>query len=149
MKLSWKAVFLGWLSEWLAVFFVLIGFLFGFALLNGGFGKLETWKFDETAAYSYGTLVLGFLCECCGGWVTASIAKKDEIHHALIAGVVSLIFGWAFILSPLTSYELNTHDFIWAILVIPAYIIGAQLRARRGYATKTEPPINQPPIPEP
>lgn len=158
MKINFKAVVLGVLADlgcWLIIFIpLLVLVILESAEVAVIWGSDAAYN-DFMSSFPVATIlfVCGVLSACVAGWTCASIARQDEIKHAVIAGVFSIIvFLWLWFAipteEPLKSYEI-AYTLVGYVLVIPAYIIGAKKRARRGYSVKTELPTNQPPIPEP
>lgn len=76
------------------------------------------------------SLGYGFLCAVAGGWVTAVIARREEVRHAMfLAGLVLLMGIVSIILS-------NASEPLWyqianTTVILPAILLGGYLRLRQ------------------
>lgn len=70
------------------------------------------------------------LCVACGGYVTAWIANRSPVRHALIMGVVQVALTvWAMLSLP---NEAPLRNWLAAILLtVPCAWLGGRLRANR------------------
>jgi hypothetical protein len=76
------------------------------------------------------TLVYTMLCVAAGGYVTAWLARRSEVRHAVIMGVIEAVFTVA------AMAELPGHAPLWSwvtgiVLIIPAAWFGGWIRADR------------------
>lgn len=81
-------------------------------------------------------IVLGTLCTVLGGFVSASLARRDFLQHAFATGLVVLVYGFVMdIMAHLQQqqpppqsgwYQAMSH-----LIVIPAAMLGGWLRQPR------------------
>jgi hypothetical protein len=154
VKINWKAVILGLLSD-LGVSWglgIIIGIVWGVSLAAGGASMAEI----EASTKSAPLLVLSQCAGICGslfgGWTAAGIAKRDEIKHAIMAGVLSLLTFLAITYGVPSMASPPLYNAIGILITIPAFIAGASWRAKRNRREETQSSLltqSQPPIPEP
>jgi peptidoglycan/LPS O-acetylase OafA/YrhL len=75
-------------------------------------------------------LAYTMLCVAAGGYVAAWLARRSEVRHAVIMGVIEAVFTAA------AMAELPGHAPLWwwiagIVLIIPAAWFGGTIRANR------------------
>jgi predicted aconitase with swiveling domain len=80
------------------------------------------------------TLAYTLLCVAAGGYVTAWLARRFEVRHAVIMGVIEAVFTIGAMMA------MPGHAPIWSwisgiVLVVPAAWFGGMLRAKSIPAT--------------
>ena len=114
-QISWKAVLIGFvvdIGSSFAVSFV-FGIILGVMLVGQGVkpDELEAEinaKMQEPI-FLILSMVLGFLCTGIGGLVAARMARKSELLHGALVGVLSLGFGVVYTLAFLAALPLWYH----------------------------------------
>lgn len=79
-------------------------------------------------------LVLSVIFSIIAGYITARIAKRKEITHTLVLGVLQLAMGIAAQLANYDAVPLWYH-IIFLLLLIPGNVFGGWLIAKRGEAS--------------
>ena len=82
------------------------------------------------------TLAYTMLCVAAGGYVTAWLARRSEVRHAVIMGVIEAVLTVAAML------EMPGHAPLWSwvagiLLIIPAAWFGGLVRANSAPARAT------------
>jgi peptidoglycan/LPS O-acetylase OafA/YrhL len=82
------------------------------------------------------TLAYTMLCVAAGGYVTAWLARRSEVRHAVIMGVIEAVFTVA------AMVELPGHAPAWSwiagiVLGVPAAWLGGLVRANSAPARVT------------
>lgn len=127
-KLNIKAVVIGWLVDTAGSFIVgiFIGVVAGIILASKGLTPEQiVEELSNSIVFQNISLFTGFSFTFIGGYIAAYIAKADELKHALIVGILSLITSLLFI--PTISAE----EPIWLLIslfVIPFALLGGYLR---------------------
>lgn len=82
-------------------------------------------------------LILSFILSVVSGYVTAWLARKDEIRHGVLLGLLQLAIGIVF---TVRHYDLTPfwYNVLFLALLIPGNVLGAGMRA--GYIGKQTKP---------
>ena len=126
-KLNIKAIIVGWLVDTVGTFIagVFIGIIASVIMASKG---IEADRIaDELSASRFLLnipLFVGFSFTFIGGYVAAFIAKTDEIKHAFLVGVLSLLISFLFTLAQTT----DPSGYFILLFVIPFAILGGYLR---------------------
>ena len=87
---------------------------------------------DQAVGSSWLLLILGYssIFAILGGYVTALVAKRSEVKHALALGIVMVMLS---LVSMLTYFGQQALWFQIGLLVLalPAALLGGYLRARQ------------------
>lgn len=127
-KLNIKAVIIGWLVDTVGTFIagIFIGIIAGILFTAKGIPP-EQLEAELAASKAFLNLLLfvGFSLTFIGAYTAAFIAKTDEIKHALMVGILSLVTGLLFtaIASPA-----GPSPFLISLFVIPFAVLGGYLR---------------------
>ena len=81
------------------------------------------------------SLVLDFGCAMVGGYITAWIARRNEVRHALILGLIMTLIGIALLGMPGTLPL--TYRIALAIIATPGAALGGMIRERQ---KRSQPP---------
>ena len=73
-------------------------------------------------------LALNLLVACLGGWVTATVAPRDPLRHALALGIVQAVLYAVSALASRGSVPAWFHAGMLVFLV-PLVVLGGQVRA--------------------
>lgn len=127
-KLNIKAIFIGWLVDTVGT--VIAGFIIGIIaavfLAAKGLGADQiAEELSNSAAVQKSSLFMGFTLTFIGGYVAALIAKEDEIKHAVLVGVLSLVS------SLVITAAMKQQDpmlYLISLFVIPFAVLGGYLR---------------------
>ena len=129
-KLNIKAVITGWLADTFGSFAtgILIGIIAVAIMASKGMtqNQMEEELSNSSAFYNI-SLFVSFSFTFIGGYVSAFIAKSDELKHAFITGALSLITS-LLITSVLTSRQQETSSYLILTFVIPFAVLGGYLR---------------------
>ena len=93
-----------------------------------------TWFGENGKVESVPVLILmmsyALLFSVLGGYVTAAIAGRKEIQHALALGVLQLVMG---LIATVQYYDMAPlwYHIVFLTLLIPANLLGGQIRANR------------------
>jgi uncharacterized membrane protein (DUF485 family) len=73
-------------------------------------------------------LILSFILSVVAGYVTAWLAKKEEIRHGVLLGLLQLAIGIFFTVQ---YYDLTPfwYNVLFLALLIPGNVLGAGIRA--------------------
>jgi peptidoglycan/LPS O-acetylase OafA/YrhL len=87
------------------------------------------------------TLAYTMLCVAAGGYTTAWLARRSEVRHAVIMGVIEAVFTVAAMLA------LPGHAPLWSwiagiVLVVPAAWFGGWIRAKIGTPDQADRPVS-------
>jgi hypothetical protein len=113
------------------VFVVAASTLTDLALENSVFPELNTPKVPPpllALALAYRTLY-----GAIGGWITAKLAPRHPVRHAVILGVIGTIAGTAGAVV-MWSFGQHWYPVALAVLAIPQSWLGAKLAIRAGRA---------------
>ncbi len=127
-KLNIKAIIIGWLVDTVGSFIagIFIGITAGIILVTKGISPEQiAEELSSSKAFQNFSLFVGFSFTFLGGYIAALIAKADEIKHALIVGVLSLITSVLFFSITQTT-EPNWQ--LISLFVIPFALLGGYLR---------------------
>jgi hypothetical protein len=75
-------------------------------------------------------LVVGAILILCGGYLTASLARRRETHHALALGIVTAAIA-AVSLIIYRSLQPAWFQLVVALIAIPAALAGGRLKTRQ------------------
>ena len=137
---AWKAVLLGVLADVGAtalgsmVLFIALGSLMVSQGLSPDEVDEKLVKSDLTLLLS---LVLGLGCTVLGGYVAARTANQREYYHALLTGIAVVVLG-EIAISVRPDDTTLAMRIIYAILAIPAALLGAHLRKSARLKRQTE-----------
>ncbi len=127
-NLNIKAVIIGWLIDNVGTFIaeIFIGIITGFIFVSKGIPPDQiAEEFSNSAALRNILLFVGFSFTFLGGYIAALIAKTDELKHALLVGVLSLMTS--LLLTSVISPQGSIYYLI-ALFVIPFAVLGGYLR---------------------
>ncbi len=122
-----KAVIIGWLVDTVGsfIFGILISVAAGIILASKGLTEEHiAGELTNSRLFMNILLFIGFSFTFLGGYVTAYIAKVDELKHAFSMGIVSFLTGLLFTFG-------QTPEPIWysiSLFVIPFAVLGGYLR---------------------
>lgn len=152
MKLNIKAIVLGWIVDFAGSFVMggLIGIVIAASLVSSGVRPEQiAERITESPLMALG-LVSGVLMSTLGGWVAASIARRDEVVHGAVTGLLSVAMYWLVIRSLSGAASSAWYDLVATVLAIPCATLGGYLRGRKHMRDLgTARNIAAPPIPEP
>jgi len=80
-------------------------------------------------------IVVSFILSVAAGWVTALVAGRKPVQHALALGVVQLMLGIGFEASYWSLLPVWYHVVFLALLV-PGNLLGGRIRAARGAVSR-------------
>lgn len=126
-KINIKAIVIGWLVDNVGSLIagIFIGITASVIMAAKGLTPEQiTEELSNSKAFQNISLFVGFSFTFVGGYIAAFIAKVDELKHALIVGILSLITGLFFTIGQTT--ELNWY-FV-SLFVIPFAVLGGYLR---------------------
>jgi MFS-type transporter involved in bile tolerance (Atg22 family) len=75
-------------------------------------------------------VVLSFAFSLAAGYLTARLARRKELTHALVLGVLQLVMGIAAEAANFEALPLWYH-LLFLVLLIPGNLCGGMLRARQ------------------
>jgi hypothetical protein len=79
-------------------------------------------------------IILSFIFSIIAGYLTARIARRKEIAHTIVLGVLQLAMGIAAQMANFDALPLWYH-IIFLLLLIPGNVFGAMLRTRQSEAS--------------
>ncbi len=126
-KLNIKAIIVGWLVDTLGSIIagIFIGIAAGVIMMAKGIAPEQiAEELSNSTAIQNISLFVGLSFTFLGGYIAAFIAKADELKHALIVGILSLIISLLFTAA-------QTTDPIWYLISffgIPFAVLGGYLR---------------------
>jgi MFS family permease len=126
-KLNIKAIIIGLLLDTIGSFIAgfIISFAAGIILASKGVNQDQlTQEMLNSKAFMNILIFVGFTFTFLGGYVTAYIAEADELKHALIMGIFSLMISLLFTVGQTTE----PGWFIISLFVIPFAVLGGYLR---------------------
>lgn len=129
-KLNIKAVITGWLADTFGSFTagILIGIVAVAIMASKGMTQNQmVEELSNSKAFYNISLFVSFSFTFIGGYVSAFIARADELKHAFITGALSLITS-LLITSVLTSQQQETSSYLILTFVIPFAVLGGYLR---------------------
>jgi MFS family permease len=127
-KLNIKAIIIGWLVDTVGSFVagIFIGIAAGIILVTKGISPEHiAEELSSSKSFRNISLFVGFSFTFIGGYIAAFIAKADELKHALIVGILSLIISVLFFSITQTT-EPNWQ--LISLFVIPFALLGGYLR---------------------
>ncbi len=127
-KLNIKAIIIGWLVDTVGSFIagIFIGIIAGIIMATKGISPDQmAEELSSSKAFYNISLFVGFSSTFLGGYIAALIAKADELKHALIVGILSLITSVLFFSITQTT-EPNWQ--LISLFVIPFALLGGYLR---------------------
>jgi MFS family permease len=127
-KLNIKAIIIGWLVDTVGSFIagIFIGIIAGIIMATKGISPDQmAEELSSSKAFYNISLFVGFSFTFLGGYIAALIAKADELKHALIVGILSLITSVLFFSITQTT-EPNWQ--LISLFVIPFALLGGYLR---------------------
>jgi len=127
---TWKAVTFGVLSDIVGTFLagIVLFALLGSMLVSQGASPEELDRaLMQSDAYMLMAGVTGLGFTVLGGYVAARVANQREYYHALLTGVVVLVFGELMIGMSGEGYPL-AYRIIGDLLAVPAALLGGHLR---------------------
>jgi len=137
-KLNIKAVITGWLVDTFGSFTagILIGIVVVAIMASKGMAQnqMEEELFNSKAFYNI-SLFVSFSFTFIGGYVSAFIARADELKHAFMTGALSLITS-LLLTSVLTPQPHGTSSYLILTFVIPFAVLGGYLRKTTKKETK-------------
>jgi hypothetical protein len=77
------------------------------------------------------TFAYGFVCVAAGGYVTARMARRSPVAHALAMGLAQAGLTVAAMLSPEGNHASRTQWLLIAFLSVPAAVLGGLLAKRQ------------------
>jgi len=105
---------------------------FGFgALVPGGRGSPSS----PPTSLMVLNVAFGIPCAVLGGYVCALIARRAEVMHALVLGIVAEAMSIASLILQLGSQPL-WYGLALVLIVLPSMLAGGYLRANRLHASK-------------
>ena len=127
---TWKAVTFGVLADIVGTFVasIVLYAALGSILVSRGASPqgLDATLLQSDAYLLIGSAV-GLAFTVLGGYVAARVANQREYYHALLTGLVVLVFGELMVGMSQEDYPL-AYRVIGDLLVIPAALFGAHLR---------------------
>jgi len=127
-KINIKAILIGWLVDTAGT--VIAGFIIGIIaavfLAAKGFGADQiAEELSKSAALQKISLFIGFSLTFAGGYVAALITKEDEIKHALMVGILSLVSS---LVITAAVPDQDPMLYLISLFVIPFAVLGGYLR---------------------
>lgn len=129
-NLNIKAILIGWVVDVLGtlVAILIIGLVAGIIFATRGLTEEQMAdQFNKSPSIQLVSLLIGFLITAFAGYITALIAKREEIKHALVFGLLSLITGVLMIFlfpQPIPAWSL----ILGVVIIVPAALLGGYIR---------------------
>ncbi len=76
------------------------------------------------------SLVLDFICAVVGGYITAWIARRNEVGHALILGLLMTVIGIVLLVASHGTVPIG-YRIALLIIATPGAVLGGVIRARQ------------------
>lgn len=129
-NLNIKAILIGWVVDVVGtlIAILVIGLIAGIIFTAQGLAEEEIVdQFNKSPSIQLVSLLIGFLITAFAGYMTAFIAKREEIKHALVFGLLSLLTGVLMIFvfpQPIPAWSL----ILGIVIIVPAALIGGYVR---------------------
>ncbi|MEK6528064.1 MAG: hypothetical protein AABZ36_04175 [Nitrospirota bacterium] len=127
-KINIKAIFIGWLVDTVGT--VIAGFIIGIIaavfLAAKDFGADQiAEELSNSAAVQKAAIFIEFTLTFIGGYVAALIAKEDEIKHAVLVGVLSLVSS---LIITAAMQQQDPMMYLVSLFILPFAVLGGYLK---------------------